>query len=81
MTPNEKIAHDRAFAEIASARAVRTDTRAAYYEACSDYDMAYMETYKKHLAEIEFNEAYERVCDEARNEFDKRAAELEAENE
>ena len=43
MTPNEKIAHDRAFAEI------------------------------------EFNEAYERVCHEARDEFDKRAAEMESE--
>jgi hypothetical protein len=53
MTPNETTAHNRAYAEIATVRAVRTDARAAYYEACSNYDIAYMETYKKHLADLE----------------------------
>jgi len=50
---NEQIAHDRAYAEIASIRAVRKDARAAYYEACNNYDLAYMETYRKHMAELE----------------------------
>ncbi len=53
MTPNELIAHNRAWAEAASIRASREDAQAAYYEACNEYAEAYVETYRKHLAELE----------------------------
>jgi hypothetical protein len=53
MTPNELIAHNRAYAEIASLRAVRKVAQDTYYEVCNEYALSYIQTYKKHLAELE----------------------------
>jgi hypothetical protein len=53
MTPNELAAHNRAYTEAASMRAVRADAQTAYYEACNEYTLAYMEMYQKHLASLE----------------------------
>ena len=53
MTPNELIAHNRAYAETASMWAVRADAQTAYYEACNEYALAYTASHRKHMTELE----------------------------